>query len=367
MLVLATFLTAVFPPLLLTGFFLTQYRRRLGLRLGIMAFGLGLVAAGLALLLARLLQHAGVFPNVQPTDPRSALTQALLEAGLGAGVPEELCKFLMVWFVIRRSKDCDSGGDLFCGAILVSLGFAALENVLFVAPQSAEMRWAIVGFVRALMAIPGHTIDGMFMGYFLALWWRGALRHWLALLLALALPMAAHAFYDFPLIALDTLTRTPILVPRNLDLIEWLRFMQFGVMGVSASGAIWVARQELVEVFHHAVPDGDLYAADGKSLRHWRWVGWGMAIFGAAIGVFGIAIFFADAPMLFAADGFARGLPFWSDRLGRWLVWLFYKQTGEFLFGLSLFPMAFGAILQMHPPKRIDNLFALWPSARPWQ
>ena len=363
MLVLATFLTAVFPPLLLTGFFLTQYRRRLGLRLGIAAFGLGILAAGTALLLARMVQYSGLFPLATKLDSaRDAVAQALLTAGVYAAIPEELAKFLMVWFVIKRSKDCDSGGDLFCGAILVSLGFAALENVLYVAPQHEPMRWAIVGFVRSVMAIPGHTIDGMFMGYFLALWWRKALPHWLALLLALVLPMAAHAFYDFPLIALDILARQPELAALHLPLIEWLRFMQFGVMGVSALGAIWVARQELVEVFHDAVPDGDLYAADGNALRYWRWVGWGMAGFGALIGGFGIAIFFADAPMRFAADGMTRGFP----ELSRWLVWLFYRQTGEFLFGLALFPLAFGAILQMRPPVRIENLFALWPTARPW-
>jgi len=363
MLVLATFLTAVFPPLLLTGFFLTQYRRRLGLRLGIMAFGLGLVAAGLALLLARLLQHAGVFPNVQPTDPRSALTQALLEAGLGAGVPEELCKFLMVWFVIRRSKDCDSGGDLFCGAILVSLGFAALENVLFVAPQSAEMRWAIVGFVRALMAIPGHTIDGMFMGYFLALWWRRAIPHWAALLLALVLPMAAHTFYDFPLIALDIIAHYEGFVPLKIDpaLINWLRFMQFGAMAVSALGAIWVAWQELVEVYHRAIPDGDLYAADDGALRWWRWIGWGMAAFGALVGGFGIAVIF-DPWLSVSVEHVAA----WPAEFTPWLIWLFQFETGEFMFGTALFPLAFAAILGMRPPQRIGNPFALWPSKRPW-
>jgi hypothetical protein len=37
-LVLATFLAAVFPPLVLTAFFLTHYRHRLGFRLGVKSF-----------------------------------------------------------------------------------------------------------------------------------------------------------------------------------------------------------------------------------------------------------------------------------------------------------------------------------------
>jgi RsiW-degrading membrane proteinase PrsW (M82 family) len=365
MLVLATFVTAVFPPLLLTGFFLTQYRRRLGLRLGIVAFGLGIVAAGLAVVLVRLLVHAGLLPAVTPPGSASGiLRNALVTAGLYAAVPEELAKFLMVWFVVKRSKDCDSGGDLFCGAILVSLGFAALENVLYIAPAGAEMRWAFIGVVRAVMAIPGHTIDGMFMGYFLALWWRGAIPHWAALLLALVLPMAAHTFYDFPLLALDAIARHEGMVPLQVDpaMIEWLRFMQFGVMGVSALGAIWVARQELVEIYREATPDGDLYAADDSALRWWRWVGWAMASFGALVGGFGIAVIFTP---WFSA--LTDRLAVWPVQLMPWLVWLFQRQTGEFMVGMALFPLAFAAILQMRPPKRIENLFALWPSVRPWQ
>jgi RsiW-degrading membrane proteinase PrsW (M82 family) len=366
MLVLATFLTAVFPPLLLTGFFLTQYRRRLGLRLGIVAFGLGLVAAGVALVLVRLAVLAGLLPAITHADSAlGILRNALVTAGLYAAVPEELAKFLMVWFVIRRSKDCDSGGDLFCGAILVSLGFAALENVLYIAPAGAEMRWAFIGVVRAVMAIPGHTIDGMFMGYFLALWWRGAIPHWAALLLALALPMAAHTFYDFPLIALDTIARWQGVVPLQIDpaLIDWLRFMQFGVMGVSALGAIWVARRELVDVYRLAIPDGDLYAAEGNALRWWRWIGWGMASFGTLVGGFGIAVIFDPWLSITVLDRLAA----WPAELAPWLIWLFHRETGEFLFGMALFPLAFAAILQMRPPARVDNLFAIWPSVRPWQ
>lgn len=362
MLVFAIFLTAVFPPLLLTGFFLMQYRRRLGLRLGFEALGLGLVAALVAVILGSLLGASGVLPHFSMAEGmRGALLQALSDAGLKAALPEELAKFAMVWFVIRRSKDCDSGGDLFCAAILVGLGFAAIENVLYIAPQRSDMSWAVIGLLRSVMAIPGHTIDGMFMGYFLALWWRRAIPHAAALLLALALPVAAHTLYDFPIMALDNIVTLARYEPVALRAVDWVRFMQFGVMGVSAVGAIWVARQELVEVYRHAVVDGDLYAADGASLRPWRWAGWGMAAFGVLVGGVGVFAFVAD-PMLPYA---------WVARMpstfGLWLVWLFQRQTGEFLFGLALFPLAFAVIMQMRPPRKIENRFALWPTARPWQ
>jgi RsiW-degrading membrane proteinase PrsW (M82 family) len=363
LLVLATFLTATFPPLVLTAFFLTQYRHRLGFRLGIKSFGLGLVAAGLAILLGRALHNAGFLPRFTIADGLpGALWQALVDAGGYAAAPEELAKFLMVWLVIRPSKDCDSGGDLFCGAILVGLGFAALENVLYV--MHASQNWAFIGTIRGLMAIPGHTIDGMFMGYFLALWWRKALPPVIAVMLALALPIAAHTLYDFPLMAMDNVV---VLVTRTgfpPEPLQYLRFMQFGVMLISALGAIWVARQELIEVWRTPTPDADLYQADPVAVLWWRRAGWAQAAFGLLIAILGVTLWITDTQLLLAARGVIDDASLQS--FGRWLVWLFNRQTGEFLFGLALFPLAFAAILQMGPPKRIRNPFALWPSARPW-
>ncbi len=363
MLVLATFLTATFPPLLLTAFFLTHYRHRLGFRLGIKSFGLGLIAAALAILMGDALEKAAILPRYTIDDGLpGALWQALIDAGGRAAVPEELAKFLMVWLVIRLSKDCDSGGDLFCGAILVGLGFAALENVLYIARASSN--WAVIGTIRGLMAIPGHTIDGMFMGYFLALWWRKALPAVVAVLLALVLPIAAHTLYDFPLMALDNVALLVARTGLSPEPLEYLRFMQFGVMLISALGAIWVARQELIEVWRAPTPDGDLYPADPIAVGWWRRAGWALAGFGAVVAALGVTLWITDTQLLLTARGVIDGTSLQS--FGRWLVWLFNRQTGEFLFGLALFPLAFGVILRMRPPKRIGNPFALWPSLRPW-
>ena len=363
MLVLATLLAAIFPPFVLTAFFLTHYRHRLGFRLGVKAFGLGLIAAALAILMGRVLERAAFLPRYSLSDGlHGALLQALTDAACYAAMPEELAKFLMVWLVIRLSRDCDSGGDLFCGAILVGLGFAALENVMYVA--AAHHNWAVIGTIRGLMAIPGHTIDGMFMGYFLALWWRKALPPLLALLLALVLPMAAHTLYDFPLMALDYVALLASRTGLSPAPLEWLRLMQFAMMLISALGAIWVARQELIEVWRAPVPDGDLHPADPIAVGWWRRGGWALTGFGLAVAALGVAIWITDAQFLPAMQSLIDVAPL--RRFGRWLIWLFNRQTGEFLFGLALFPIAFGVILRMRPPKRIGNLFALWPSARPW-
>ena len=47
--------------------------------------------------------------------------------------------------------------------IFVSLGFAALENILYVVNFGTG-----VSIGRAIFAIPGHTTFGVFMGYYLS-------------------------------------------------------------------------------------------------------------------------------------------------------------------------------------------------------
>ncbi len=324
------FMTAILPCLLLTGFFLAHFRRRLGRRLGIWAFLLGVVSAAIAIALAMFLLRVTPVPGiVLMGGPRAALFAAAVESALGAAIPEEFAKFLVLWFVIRRFKTCDSGGDLFCSAILVGLGFAAIENVLYL--FDAGSGWLVIGVIRGLMSVPGHTIDGMFMGYFLALWWRRTLSTPVALALALVLPMLAHGLYDFPLMAIQGLRETA--GGDVIDLYVFLRYLQLGVLAFSGLAAIWVARQELVLVFSDATPDGDLYRADERLLGRWRWAGRALSLGGALSLGLGV------------------------------LAWSQGEPDGYFLVGLAMFPLAFGRIMRLRLPERVTNPYALHPTA----
>lgn len=324
------FITAILPSVLLTAFFLAHFRRRLGQALGLWAFVLGIASAAVAIALATFLLRVTPVPGILLMGgPRAALIAAAVESALGAAIPEEVAKFLVLWFVIRRSRACDSGGDLFCSAILVGLGFAAIENVLYLFHAGSD--WVVVGLIRGLMSVPGHTIDGMFMGYFLALWWRRTLSTPLALALALVLPMLAHGLYDFPLMAIDGLRETA--GGDVIDLYVSLRYLQLGVLAFSGLAAIWVARQELVLVYSDATPDGDLYLGDETQLGRWRWVGRVLSL--AGILALGVGV----------------------------LAWSQGEPDGYFLVGLAMFPLAFGRIMRLRPPARITNPHALHPTA----
>ena len=87
--------------------------------------------------------------------------KALVGGFLGAAIPEELFKFLVLRGWVWRQKDFDEPMDGIVYGAAASLGFAALENVLYVSDGGFG-----VATLRALSAVPCHALTGVVMGYF---------------------------------------------------------------------------------------------------------------------------------------------------------------------------------------------------------
>lgn len=79
---------------------------------------------------------------------------------IGIALVEEGFKWLMLFLITRKSKHFNSLFDGVIYAVFVSLGFAALENVLYVFSYGLE-----TGLLRAVTAVPGHVFDAVIMGY----------------------------------------------------------------------------------------------------------------------------------------------------------------------------------------------------------
>jgi len=87
---------------------------------------------------------------------------ALVKAFLGAAIPEELFKFLVLrWYVWRKTHFDEPLDGVVYGAT-ASLGFATLENILYVGQHGFE-----TAVLRAVTAVPGHAFTGVLMGAFL--------------------------------------------------------------------------------------------------------------------------------------------------------------------------------------------------------
>lgn len=110
---------------------------------------------------------------------------------LGIGLVEEASKFLMMYAFGWHEKNLDETYDIVLYSMIVALGFATAENIMY----SLEGGFA-TSFFRIFTAVPGHVIDGAFMGYFLYLY-RIKPQDKHNIILAILIPSLAHGLYDF--------------------------------------------------------------------------------------------------------------------------------------------------------------------------
>ncbi len=87
---------------------------------------------------------------------------ALVRAFLGAAIPEELFKYLVLRRYVWNKPAFDEPLDGVVYGATASLGFATLENILYVGDGGLG-----VAVLRALTAVPQHAFTGVIMGAFL--------------------------------------------------------------------------------------------------------------------------------------------------------------------------------------------------------
>lgn len=109
-----------------------------------------------------------------------------------AGTTEELFKYLALYLLIWKSPSFNEKFDGIVYAVFVSLGFAAVENVMYVIDGGIQ-----TAAIRAVTAVPAHAIFGVTMGYYLGIahMYKELKKQYL--LKAIAIPVLLHGIYDF--------------------------------------------------------------------------------------------------------------------------------------------------------------------------
>ena len=92
----------------------------------------------------------------------NSLSDQFLNAFFLVALVEESSKFLFVRFVLYPNKNFNEPFDGIVYALMVSMGFATLENVLYTFQYGAT-----TGILRMFTAVPAHATFGVLMGYFL--------------------------------------------------------------------------------------------------------------------------------------------------------------------------------------------------------
>jgi len=115
-----------------------------------------------------------------------------------AAFSEESFKFLAFIFLIWRSKDYNERFDGIVYAVFISLGFAFVENVKYLMSYGTE-----IALMRGLLAVPGHALFGVTMGYYLSLSKFSIAKSDKSkfFIYAIVFPIVLHGSYDFILMA----------------------------------------------------------------------------------------------------------------------------------------------------------------------
>jgi len=142
------------------------------------------------------------------------------KAFIVAAFTEESFKYLMFVLIIWTLKDFNEKFDGIVYAVYISLGFAAVENIIYVYSGGYQ-----VGILRAFTAVPAHAFFGVSMGYHfgLARFYPESRSRELAF--AFLFPFMWHGFYDFFL-----MTDKPFMIVLILPLILWLWISGFRKM-----------------------------------------------------------------------------------------------------------------------------------------
>jgi RsiW-degrading membrane proteinase PrsW (M82 family) len=105
---------------------------------------------------------------------------------------EEGSKFLALRLVPFRRKAFDDPFDGIVYAVMVSMGFATLENIGYVMQHGFG-----TGILRMFLSVPAHATFGVLMGYHIGLAKFDTANKKRHLLLAIFWPVLFHGTFDF--------------------------------------------------------------------------------------------------------------------------------------------------------------------------
>lgn len=115
---------------------------------------------------------------------------------IGVALIEEGIKWIMLKIGSWNDKNFDYQYDGMIYAVFVSLGFATVENILYVLVNGF-----VTGILRAIVSVPGHAFFGVFMGYYYGLAKKAQLKGNNSavpgyLFLSLLIPVILHGTFD---------------------------------------------------------------------------------------------------------------------------------------------------------------------------
>lgn len=99
-----------------------------------------------------------------PVTDEYSVWQQFIQAFVVVALSEEFSKYVIVKYFAQPKKAFNEPYDGIIYAVMVSMGFACTENIMYVLQGGYE-----TAILRAFTAVPAHATFGILMGYFMGL------------------------------------------------------------------------------------------------------------------------------------------------------------------------------------------------------
>lgn len=126
-----------------------------------------------------------------PLEDEYSVREQFIKAFFIVGFIEEFSKYIIVRYYAQPKAAFNEPFDGIIYAVMVSMGFAAVENIFYVIEGGIQ-----VGVLRALTAVPAHATFAIIMGYFMGKA-KFSKRKVMWNLIGLFAAMVFHGTYDF--------------------------------------------------------------------------------------------------------------------------------------------------------------------------
>ena len=100
--------------------------------------------------------------NFTGVTDKYSIWQQFIHAFVGVALTEEFSKYIVVRYYAQTKAAFNEPYDGIIYAVMVSMGFACTENILYVVDGGYE-----VAVLRAFTAVPAHATFAILMGYYM--------------------------------------------------------------------------------------------------------------------------------------------------------------------------------------------------------
>lgn len=165
-------------------------------------FGISVVSTIVAMILEALGEgiEKGIFDSMG--SPVNSMLYIMIETTFVVALVEEGCKYFSFKLMIFHDRAFDNTYDGLIYGAASALGFATLENILYVVQYGFG-----TGILRAVLSVPMHACTGIFMGYYFGISkykkYNDIQQDKNPQRRAYVISVVIHALYDFLLMAND--------------------------------------------------------------------------------------------------------------------------------------------------------------------